>query len=63
MKMKNGKAIGTDNILAEVWDTIGMIRVTFLTRLLNEILQLKKMQDEWKMMSIRGQRLAHSYLW
>ena len=47
-KMKNGKAVGPDDIPAEVWKCLGMAAVVFLTGLFNDILQLKKMPDEWR---------------
>ncbi|KAJ7949585.1 Retrovirus-related Pol polyprotein LINE-1 [Quillaja saponaria] len=47
-KMKNGKALGPDDILIEVWRCLGDIGVTWLTNLFNKILVTKKMPDEWR---------------
>ncbi|KAJ7976905.1 Retrovirus-related Pol polyprotein LINE-1 [Quillaja saponaria] len=47
-KMKNGKALGPDDIPIEVWRCLGDIGVTWLTNLFNKILVTKKMPDEWR---------------
>ncbi|KAJ7957409.1 Retrovirus-related Pol polyprotein LINE-1 [Quillaja saponaria] len=47
-KMKNGKALGPDDIPIEVWRCLGDIGVTWLTNLFNKILVTKKMSDEWR---------------
>ena len=48
LKMKKGKAAGPDDIPTEVWKFLGMRAVVFLTVLFNDILQSKKMPDEWR---------------
>ncbi|KAJ7971514.1 Retrovirus-related Pol polyprotein LINE-1 [Quillaja saponaria] len=45
-KMKNGKALGPDDIPIEVWRCLGDIGITWLTNLFNKILVTKKMPDE-----------------
>ncbi|KAJ7976642.1 Retrovirus-related Pol polyprotein LINE-1 [Quillaja saponaria] len=52
-KMKNGKALGSDDIPIEVWRCLGDIGVTWLTNLFNKILVTKKMSDEWRKISIQ----------
>ena len=47
-KMKNRKAVGPDNIPTEVWKYMGMAAVVFLTGLFNDILQSKRMPNEWR---------------
>ena len=47
-KMKNGKAVGPDNIPVEAWKYLGEIAVVFLTRLFNRILSGERMPEEWR---------------
>ena len=47
-KMKNGKAVGPDNIPVEVWKCFGTYGVTYLTKLFNNILQKEEMPKEWR---------------
>ncbi|KAJ7971686.1 Retrovirus-related Pol polyprotein LINE-1 [Quillaja saponaria] len=47
-KMKNGKALGPDDIPIEVWRYLGDIGVTWLINLSYKILVTKKMPDEWR---------------
>ena len=47
-KMKGGKAVGPDNLPVEVWKTLGDTGVKFLTRLFNQLLEGKRMPDEWR---------------
>ncbi|KAJ7942848.1 Retrovirus-related Pol polyprotein LINE-1 [Quillaja saponaria] len=47
-KMKNGKALGPNDIPIEVWRCLGDIGVTWLTNLFNKILVTKKMPNEWR---------------
>ena len=37
MKMKNGKAVGPDNLPIEVWECLGEEGITFLCETLNKI--------------------------
>jgi hypothetical protein len=45
-KMKTGKALGSDDILIEVWRCLGDIAIVWLTKLFNIILRSNKMFDE-----------------
>ena len=45
--MKNGKAVGPDNIPAEVWKCLGDSALEFLTKLYNRALESKMMPEEW----------------
>ncbi|KAL7841885.1 hypothetical protein SRHO_G00255760 [Serrasalmus rhombeus] len=47
-RMKNGKAVGPDDIPVEVWRCLGEKAVDFLTRLFNKILESERMPDEWR---------------
>ena len=47
-RMKNGKAVGSDNIPVEAWKYLGEIAVVFLTRLFNRILSGERMPEEWR---------------
>ena len=46
--MENGKAVGPDGILIEVWKCLSEEGVLWLTKLFNEILQIKSMPNEWR---------------
>ena len=46
--MENDKSTKPDGILIEVWKCLGEDNVTWLTKLFNEILRLKKMSDDWR---------------
>ena len=45
-KMNNGKAIGLNNILIEVWKFLGEKCIIWLTKVFNKILGYKKMSEE-----------------
>ena len=45
-KMKNGKAVGPDDIPVEAWRNLGDIAVRLLTRLFNRILKGERMPEE-----------------
>uniref|UniRef100_A0AAR2JL50 ribonuclease H n=1 Tax=Pygocentrus nattereri TaxID=42514 RepID=A0AAR2JL50_PYGNA len=47
-RIKNGKAVGPDDIPVEVWRCLGEKAVDFLTRLFNKILESERMPDEWR---------------
>ncbi|XP_061649478.1 band 4.1-like protein 5 isoform X3 [Phyllopteryx taeniolatus] len=47
-RMKNGKAVGPDDIPVEVWKHLGEVAVEFLTSLFNRILACEKMPEEWR---------------
>ena len=47
-KMKNGKAVGPDDIPVEAWRSLGDMAVRFLTRLFNRILEGERMPEEWR---------------
>ncbi|XP_046987275.1 uncharacterized protein LOC124582722 [Schistocerca americana] len=47
-KMKNGKAVGADEILAEVWKCLGKKGVELLWDLMKKIWRQEEMADEWR---------------
>ena len=47
-KMKNGKAVGPDDIPVEAWRCLGEMALKFLTRLCNKILAGERMPGEWR---------------
>ncbi|KAK3534572.1 hypothetical protein QTP86_016661 [Hemibagrus guttatus] len=47
-RMKNGKAVGPDDILVEVWKCLGEAAVEFLTSLFNRVLESERMPEEWR---------------
>ena len=47
-RMKNGKAVGPDEIPVEAWKCIGEPAVEMLTGLFNRLLKGEKMPDEWR---------------
>ncbi|MCI4382158.1 hypothetical protein PGIGA_G00260570 [Pangasianodon gigas] len=47
-RMKNGKAVGPDDIPVEVWKCLGEAAVEFLTSLFNRVLESEKMPEEWR---------------
>ena len=47
-RMKHGKAVGPDDIPIEAWKALGNIRVNFLTKLFNQILETEEMPEEWR---------------
>ena len=47
-KMKNGKAVGPDDIPVEAWRSLGDMAVRFLTKLFNRILEGERMPEEWR---------------
>ena len=47
-KMKNGKAVGRDNIPVEVWKHTGDSGVTYLTELLEKVLEEETIPGEWR---------------
>ncbi len=46
--MKNGKAIGPDNLPVEMWKTLGRTGVHFLKEALNKISDEEKIPDIWR---------------
>ena len=50
--MKNGKALGPDDIPVEVWKCLGEPAVDFLTNLFNRILGGEPMPDDWRKSTI-----------
>ena len=47
-RMKNGKAVGPDDILVEVWKCLGESALKFLTKLRNRTIERGRMPDEWR---------------
>ena len=47
-RMKNGKAVGPDDIPVEAWKCLGEVAVEFLTKLFNNILVNERMPAEWR---------------
>ena len=47
-KMKNGKAVGPDNLPAEVWKSLGAAGLHYLQQVLNKIVAEEKIPDEWR---------------
>ena len=47
-KMKNGKAVGPDDIPVEAWRCLGEMAVRFLNSLCNRILAGERMPEEWR---------------
>ena len=45
-RMKNGKALGPDDIPMEAWKCLGEVAVHFLTGLFNRILDIERMPEE-----------------
>ena len=47
-RMKNGKAVGPDELPAEVWKCMGEMGIKFLNRLFNRLLMGEQMPEEWR---------------
>ena len=47
-RMKNGKAVGQDDIPVEVWKCLGESELKFLTKLYNRTMESERMPDEWR---------------
>ncbi|KAK3561822.1 hypothetical protein QTP86_017071 [Hemibagrus guttatus] len=47
-RMKNGKAVGPDDIPVEVWKCLGEAAVEFLANLFNRVLESERMPEEWR---------------
>ena len=47
--MKNGKAVGPDDIPIEAWKSLGSLGVLMLTVLFNHILNTGKMPHQWRL--------------
>ncbi|MCJ8742453.1 hypothetical protein PDJAM_G00082260 [Pangasius djambal] len=50
--MKSGKAVGSDDILVEVWKCLGEAAVEFLTSLFNRLLESEKMPEEARLRKV-----------
>ena len=46
--MKNGKAVGPDDIPVEVWKCLGEIALEFLTKLYNRTMESERIPEEWR---------------
>ena len=47
-RMKNGKAVGPDDIPVEVWKCLGENALQFLTKLYNRTMESERMPEEWR---------------
>ena len=47
-RMKTGKAVGPDDIPAEVWKCLGEIALKLLTKLYNRTMESERMSEEWR---------------
>ena len=47
-KMQGEKAVGPDNLPAEVWKCLGELGLKYLTRMSNQLLKGKRMPEEWR---------------
>ena len=47
-RMKNGKAVGPDDIPVEVWKCLWEIALEFLTKLYNRTMESERMPEEWR---------------
>jgi hypothetical protein len=47
-RMKEGKAMGQDEIPIEVWRTLGDVVIVWLTKLFNLIFRSNKMSNKWR---------------
>ena len=47
-RVKNGKAVGPDDIPVEVWKCIGEIALEFLAKLHNRTMESERMPEEWR---------------
>ena len=47
-RMKNGKAVGQDDIPVEVWKCLGESALKFLTKLYNRTMESERMPEEWR---------------
>ena len=46
--MKNGKAVGPDDMPVEVWQCLGESALKFLTKLYNRTMESERMPEEWR---------------
>ena len=47
-RMKNGKAVGPDDIPVKVWKCLGESALKFLTKLYNRTMESERMPEEWR---------------
>ena len=47
-RMKQGKAVGPDELPVEVWKCMGEMGIRFLTRLFNRLLMGERIPEEWR---------------
>ena len=47
-RMKNGKAVGPDDIPVEVWKCLAESALKFLTKLYNRTMESERMPEEWR---------------
>lgn len=51
-RMKNGKAVGPDDIPVEAWQCLREKGLNFLASLFNEILEKEELLEEWRSVMI-----------
>ena len=61
--MKNGKAMGPDGILVEVWTSLVEEGVDMLLDLLQKIFEQEKMPEEWRVCVIVSIFKEKDWLW
>ena len=61
--MKNGKAMGSDGILVEVWTSLVEEGVDMLLDLLQKIFEQEKMPEEWRVCVIVSIFKEKDWLW
>ena len=47
-RMRNGKEVGPDDTLVEVWTCLGEIALELLTKLYNRTMGSERMPEEWR---------------
>ena len=58
-RMKNGKAVGPDDIPVEVWKCLGESALKFLTKLYNRTMESERMPEEWRDSVLIPTRVTH----
>ncbi|XP_063370240.1 uncharacterized protein LOC134658485 [Cydia amplana] len=61
-KMKNRKALGPDEIPADLWKAVGPSAIEWLTKLFNIILETKSIPEAWRQSPILQEQRGHNSL-